>query len=333
MTDAVVTETTQAGRPARRPDGRRAFALGTRGSALALRQAQVVADALAVASGRSVRLQVITTAGDRSGRPVSELGDTGVFVTGVRDALLAGEVDLAVHSYKDLPTAAVDGLVIGAVPPRADPRDVVVTTGGQLLSALPPGARVGTGAARRAALLRASGLAIEVVPMRGNVTTRIEAVRAGTIDAVVLAFAGLTRLGLADAAAEILDPADFVPAPAQGALAVECRADDEQMIAALAGLDDGAARATVTAERATLAGLQAGCTAPVGAFATVGGAAAVGTVGGAAISVRGVVAAIDGSAVIRSSQHGFTNQADDVGRRLAADLIAAGAATLLGSTR
>ncbi|MGI9092847.1 MAG: hydroxymethylbilane synthase [Mycobacteriales bacterium] len=299
-----------------------ALRLGTRGSALAQAQAQVVAAALRAATRRPVELVTISTAGDRSGRQISELGGTGVFVAGVRDALLAGEVDLAVHSYKDLPTAPAPGLVIAAVPTRADGRDAVVSRHGRL-GELPAGSRVGTGAARRIALLKSMRRPVEVVPIRGNVTTRIDAVDGGRIDAVVVALAGLQRLGAESRAAEILDPREFTPAPAQGALAVECRADDEPVIAALADLDDPVARATVTAERALLRVLEAGCTAPVGAVAGVDGDR---------LQLLGMVAAADGTAVLRRHHDGPLSRSDEVGEQLAAVLLAAGATDLLGSS-
>ncbi|MCW2501230.1 MAG: porphobilinogen deaminase, partial [Frankiales bacterium] len=199
-----------------------ALRLGTRASALALTQSGHVADALR-ALGHDVELVHITTHGDTSSAAIAQLGGTGVFVTALRDALLAGEVDLAVHSYKDLPTAPADGLVIAAVPPRQDARDALVARDGLTLGELPTGARVGTGSPRRTAQLRALGMGLEVVPVRGNVDTRIGRVAPGDLDAVVLARAGLARLGRLDEVTETLDPLQVLPAPAQGALAVECR--------------------------------------------------------------------------------------------------------------
>jgi hydroxymethylbilane synthase len=196
--------------------------LGTRGSALALAQSQTVADALAAVAGAPVELVEIVTDGDRSSRPVPELG-VGVFVSALREALWAKEIDLAVHSYKDLPTAPADGLTIAAVPVRADPRDALVTRDGRGLRELPRGATVGTGAPRRVAQLLGLDLGLRCVPVRGNVDTRLRRVSDGDLDAVVVAAAGLHRLGRLGEAAEILDPALVLPAPAQGALAVECR--------------------------------------------------------------------------------------------------------------
>src|SRR5690606_25755862 len=201
--------------------------LGTRGSALATAQARAVADAFTRATGRPVELVEIVTAGDRSTAPVARLG-VGVFVSALREALLAKEIDVAVHSFKDIPTAPAEGLCLAAVPPREDPRDVLVTRTGQTLTELPAGARVGTGAPRRAAQLRALGLPLELVAVRGNVDTRLRRVAEGDLDAVVLARAGLLRLGRASEITEVLDPGVMLPAPAQGALSVEARVDDTE---------------------------------------------------------------------------------------------------------
>src|SRR5947209_5216195 len=222
--------------------------LGTRASALALAQSGLVAAAIRERTGEDVELVEISTAGDRSTAPVQRLG-VGVFVSALRDALLAKEIDFAVHSYKDLPTAPADGLVIAAVPPREDPRDALVASHGRTLTDLPTGARIGTGAVRRIAQLEALGHGWQCVPIRGNVDTRLRKVADGELDAVVLARAGLARLGRAAEATEILDPMLMLPAPAQGALAVECRADDPELIELLTALDDPDSRAAVTAER------------------------------------------------------------------------------------
>ncbi|MFL6101456.1 MAG: hydroxymethylbilane synthase [Actinomycetales bacterium] len=300
--------------------------LGTRRSALATAQAQLVADALAPVAGIPVELVPITTSGDRTQsdvQPLEAIGGTGVFVTELRRALLASEVDLAVHSYKDLPTGAYDGLAIGAVPPRADPRDVLVARDGLTLGELPAGARVGTGSPRRAAQLRALDLGLSVEPIRGNVDTRLRAVSEGRYDAVVLARAGLHRLGRTDEATEVLDPIQVLPAPGQGALAVECRADDDELLTWLAALDDSDSNAAVRAERAVLAALEAGCSAPVGALAEV-----VDSGDGAELSLRAVVAAPDGSDTLRRSMSGPVEDPDGLGRRLAAVLLEDGAAEL-----
>ena len=300
--------------------------LGTRASALARTQSQTVADAVTAATGRSVELVNISTEGDRSSAAIAQLGGTGVFVTALREALLAGEVDLAVHSYKDLPTAPAAGLALAAVPPREDPRDALVARDGLTLGELPPGSTVGTGAPRRVAQLRALGLGLDVVPIRGNVDTRLGRVRnaGGDLDAVVLARAGLARLGLLDHITETLDPLQVLPAPAQGALAVECRDDDDVTRALLATLDDAGTRACVVAERATLAALEAGCSAPVAAFAEV----AEGE-DGHELYLRASVTALDGSDGVRGSLTGPLGSAADLGRALADDLLDRGAAALM----
>jgi len=298
--------------------------LGTRGSVLALTQSGHVAAAVTEQTGREVELVRITTRGDVSPAAISQLGGTGVFVTALRDALLAGQVDLAVHSYKDLPTAAAPGLVIAAVPPREDPRDVLVARDGLSLGELPTAARVGTGSPRRTAQLRALGLGLEVVPVRGNVDTRIGLVSRGELDAVVLARAGLARLDRLDEVTESIDPLQVLPAPAQGALAVECRSDDASTAELLAALEHDDSRTAVDAERALLAALEAGCTAPVGALAEV----AEGD-DGPELSLRGLVAALDGTDVVRLSATGPTTDGAGVGRRLAAELLELGAGSLM----
>ena len=304
--------------------------LGTRASALARTQSQTVADAVSAATGRPVELVDISTAGDRSSAAIAQLGGTGVFVTALREALLAGEVDLAVHSYKDLPTAAAPGLVLAAVPPREDPRDALVARDGLTLGELPPGSTVGTGAPRRVAQLRALGLGLDVVPIRGNVDTRLGRVRngagSGDLDAVVLARAGLSRLGRLDVVTETLDPLQVLPAPAQGALAVECREDDDATRRLLAPLDDAGTRACVAAERTTLAALEAGCSAPVAAFAEV----AEGE-DGPELYLRASVTALDGSDAVRGSLTGPLTGAADLGRTLADDLLDRGAAALMAA--
>jgi hydroxymethylbilane synthase len=300
--------------------------LGTRGSALALAQAGIVADAVRARTGHDVELVGITTAGDRSTAPVANLG-VGVFVSALRDALLAKEIDFAVHSYKDLPTAPPDGLRIAAVPTREDPRDALVARDGLTLTELPDGARLGTGAIRRIAQIAALGRHLECVPIRGNVDTRLRKVAEGELDGVVLARAGLSRLGRAAEATEILDPMLMLPAPAQGALAVECRDDDGELIELLAALDDPGTRAAVTAERALLADLEAGCSAPVAALAEVADGD-----GGPEIYLRGAVFSPDGRFVVRLSRTGTLAEAEQVGRLLAVDLLAEGADSVLGST-
>ncbi len=306
----------------------RTLRLGTRGSALAMAQSRSVAADLVVHGAAEVELVEVLTAGDTSAAAIADLGGTGVFVSALRERLMAGEIDLAVHSYKDLPTAPEPGLVIGAVPRREDPRDVLVAASGAVLGELPAGARVGTGAPRRVAQLRALGLGLDVVPIRGNVDTRLRKVADGEFDAVVLARAGLARLGRLAEATEVIDPIQVLPAPAQGALAVECRLDDVGLLALLAALDDADSRAAVTAERAMLAALGAGCTAPVAALAEIAvGESAQDT----EIYLRGCVTALDGSDAARLSGTGPIFEADAIGRRLAADLLDVGAEHLMGA--
>jgi hydroxymethylbilane synthase len=282
-----------------------------------------------------VELVPISTEGDRSRAAIQQLGGTGVFVAALRDALLAGEVDVAVHSYKDLPTKAEPGLTVAAVPVREDPRDALVARAGLTLGELPPGSRVGTGAPRRVAQLRALGLGLEIVPIRGNVDTRLTRVlgRDGSgegadLDAVVLARAGLSRLGRLDIVTETLDPLQVLPAPAQGALAVECRSDDTRTRELLAALDDPGARACVLAERATLAALEAGCSAPVAAYAEVADGD-----DGPELFLRASVTALDGSDGVRGSAGAPVPDAERLGRELAADLLDRGAAELMAAAR
>jgi hydroxymethylbilane synthase len=303
--------------------------LGTRASTLALTQSRLVADALTAASGVRVELVHVSTYGDRSTEAIAQLGGTGVFVSALRDALHAGTVDLAVHSFKDLPTAPTPGLTVAAVPTREDPRDVLVARDGLTLGELPPGSRVGTGAPRRMAQLRALGLGLEVVPIRGNVDTRMAKVTGGELDAVVLARAGLARIGRLAAITEVLDPIQVLPAPAQGALAVECRGDDARVLELLAALDDPAARSCVAAERAVLAALEAGCSAPVAAHAELTEAED----GSAEVWLRASVTAIDGSDAVRDSLSGPATEAESLGRQLAAELLDRGAAALMSGSR
>lgn len=294
--------------------------LGTRASELARTQSGHVADRVRELTGREVELVTISTEGDRSSAPLDQIGGTGVFVAALRDALVAGHVDFAVHSLKDLPTADDPRLVLAAVPPREDVRDALVARDGLTLGELPVGSRIGTGSPRRAAQINALGLGVEVVPIRGNVDTRLGKVRSGEVDAVVLARAGLLRLGRADEATEVLDPIQVLPAPGQGALAVECRSDRSDLIDLLGALDDPDTRATTTAERTLLATLEAGCSAPVGALAEV----AWGD-DGDELWLRAVVADPSGSPSIRLSAIGVPTDAAALGLRLATEMLAEGA--------
>ncbi|HUZ25810.1 MAG TPA: hydroxymethylbilane synthase [Streptosporangiaceae bacterium] len=303
-----------------------ALRLGTRKSLMAMTQSQLVADALTKLTGHAIELIGATTEGDVSQSSPSEAGGIGVFVNELRERLLVGEVDFAVHSLKDLPTASVPGLVLAAVPARDDPRDALCGRPGNLrkLADLPDGARVGTVSVRRMAHLRMLRPDLEVVPIRGNADARLRKVVGGEVDAVVLAYAGLGRIGRLDCVAEIFDPAQLLPAPGQGALALECRADRADLLGLLGAVDDRLSRAAVTAERAVLAGLDAGCSAPVGAYAAVTELAQ--------LRLTGAAVAADGTRQVRLSASGYPDQAEQVGRELAVRLLAQGAARLMGST-
>jgi hydroxymethylbilane synthase len=312
----------------------RPLRLGTRRSALAMAQSGQVAQAVRQLTGRAVELVEITTYGDTSREALAQIGGTGVFVTALRDALLRDEVDFAVHSLKDLPTGQPVDLTLAAVPPREDPRDALVARDGLTLAELPSGARIGTGSPRRMAQLnayaRSHGMAIETVPIRGNVDTRIGYVRSGELDAVVLAAAGLNRLGRTDEVTDFLSVDFVLPAPGQGALAIECAAVNADLAAALAELDDPETRAAVTAERSLLAALEAGCSAPVGALADLLADGQVVT----EMRLRGVVGTTDGSTLVQLSTTGPVpetyDQAMALGRELAAEMLAKGAAGLMG---
>ncbi|CAM5230641.1 Porphobilinogen deaminase OS=Streptomyces glaucescens OX=1907 GN=hemC1 PE=3 SV=1 [Streptomyces glaucescens] len=246
----------------------KALRLGTRRSKLAMAQSGQVAEAVSQVTGRPVELVEITTYGDVSREALAQIGGTGVFVTALRDALLRGEVDFAVHSLKDLPTTQPAELVLAAVPVREDPRDVIVAKDALKFTDLPRGARIGTGSPRRMAQLnayaRTHGLDIECVAIRGNVDTRIGYVRSGELDAVVLAAAGLNRIGRSEEVTDFLSVDTVLPAPGQGALAIECTADNADLIAALGELDDPFTRAAVTAERSLLAALRGRLQRPCG---------------------------------------------------------------------
>ena len=298
--------------------------IGTRRSLLATTQSGHVADLIRERLGREVELVEITTEGDTNTAPLATMGGTGVFVSALRDALLRGEVDVAVHSLKDLPTTPAEGISLVATPTREDPRDVVVARDGLTLGELPVGSRVGTGSPRRAAQLQALGLGVEVVGIRGNVDTRIGKVASGEYDAVLLARAGLARLGRVDDATEVLDPLQMLPAPGQGALAIECRTSDTALVEELAVLDDHATRASVTAERAVLATLEAGCSAPLGALAEV-----VEGDDGDELWIRAIVLSPDGGLSIRMSATGDVDDAAATGNRLASEMLADGAADLM----
>jgi hydroxymethylbilane synthase len=280
---------------------------------------------LAAELGRPTTLVPVRTDGDASDRPLTEFGGQGVFVSGLREALLRGDVDVAVHSLKDLPTAADVDVALAGVPTREDPRDVLVARDNLTLAELPDGSRIGTGSPRRAAQLRALGLGLDVVPIRGNVDTRVDkALRLGEVDGVVLARAGLARLGRLEDITEVLDPLQMLPAPGQGALAVECRAGDHDLVAQVrAALDDPATRAAVTAERSLLAALEAGCSAPVGAVGEIADGD-----DGDELWLRAVALDLEGRSQIRASIAGPPDDAVGIGRRLAEQMLTDGAAEL-----
>ncbi len=289
--------------------------LGTRKSPMAMVQSQMVADLITERTGRQVELTGVTTFGDVSRAQLAQIGGTGVFVSGLRARLLDGDIDLAVHSLKDLPTTPADGIELAAVLPRDDPRDALVARGGAKLADLPSGARIGTGSPRRAAQLLLMRPDVRPVPVRGNADTRLGRVTSGEVDAVVLAYAGLARIGRLDAVTQVFDPDEMLPAPGQGALAVECRTGQQELMALLASVDDAASRAATTAERSLLAALEAGCSAPVGGYAA----------GTDELRLRAVVVAADGDTALRASAGAPAAEADRLGREVAAELLRRGA--------
>jgi hydroxymethylbilane synthase len=300
--------------------------LGTRASLLAKTQAEIVAQGIRTRLDREVSVVEIISEGDRRPGPLVDMGGTGVFVGALREALLTDEVDVIVHSLKDLPTAPHDSIALAAVPRREDPRDALIARSGATLGELPVGSRVGTGSPRRAAQLEALGLGVTVTDIRGNVDTRIAKVHAGEYDAVILARAGLARLGRLAEITEVLDPFQMLPAPGQGALAIECRRGDHELRAALATLEDAPSRVSVDAERALLAGLEAGCSAPVGALAEV-----VEGDDGPELWLRAIAISSDGVLSVKMSSTGSVDDAVGVGTRLASAMLADGAVSVMAS--
>lgn len=303
--------------------------LGTRDGALALRQAGEVARAIATLHPRvSVDTCVIRTTGDRvSATPLAEIGSTGLFTREIEEALLGGAIDIAVHSLKDLPTRPPDGLVLAAVLERADARDVVIAPSGARLGDLPPGSRIGTSSMRRRAQVLAYRPDLAMLDVRGNVPTRLARLDAGEYDALVLARAGLQRLGLDARVVEIIEPEIVLPAAGQGALAVQARSDDARVTALLQGLDHRPSRLATGAERAFLARLEGGCQAPVGAL---------GTWAGDVLTLTGVVVTLRGERSVRgSSQENVRTEAEaeSSGARLAERLLGQGAADILAEVR
>jgi len=313
------------------------FVIGTRGSKLALAQTNKVADALRQAHpDLEIAIQVITTRGDRVlDVALSKVGDKGVFVTEIENALSQGEIDLAVHSAKDLPSQLAHGLTLGAIPTRANPADVLVLRAPTLvrdpLAALAQGAQVGSSSLRRASQLRALRPDLRISDVRGNVDTRLRKLAEGHYDALVLAAAGLARLGMGQAEFESegvrfsalhFDIDTMLPAVAQGALGIECRAEDTATLALLKPLDDIDTHACVLAERALLRRLEGGCQVPIAAYATLSQRK---------LHLRGLIASLDGTAIVRAQGMGHMAQASDIGTVVAEQLLADGGAALIAA--
>ena len=303
---------------------------------MAIAQSRQVAEMITERTGRPVEIVGVTTLGDVSRAQLTQIGGTGVFVSALREALLGGEVDLAVHSLKDLPTGPAAGIALAAVPPRDDPRDALVARDGAKLADLPPGARIGTGSPRRAAQLLGLRADVRCVPIRGNAGTRLGKVSEGELDAVVLAYAGLARIGHVGAITQVFEPDEMLPAPGQGALAVECREDDAELAALLQAVTDEASVAAVTAERSLLEALEAGCSAPIGAYAALRAGGSGGAQGfvppGSSVTRLRMQAAVmspDGSRMLRAHGDVATAGAWQLGRDLAAGLLRSGASDLI----
>jgi hydroxymethylbilane synthase len=295
--------------------------IATRRSPLAKWQANHVADLLrANEPGLEVRLHELVTRGDRILEvPLAQVGGKGLFVKEIEDALLAGDAEIAVHSMKDLPALLADGLAIGAVPVREDPRDALCSPRWKTLDHLPKGARVGTSSLRRSAQLKALRPDLQTEVVRGNVQTRLDKA-SGQLDAVVLAYAGLRRLGLAGHATQVLSPEEMLPAVAQGALALEARAGDAVTMQRLAALDDAETRVRVEAERGFLARIEGGCQVPIAGHATVAGGQ---------VHLRALVASLDGARIIRGERRGPAAEARALGVALAEELLGRGADAIL----
>lgn len=303
--------------------GRR-LRVGSRASKLALWQAEAVIERLR-AKHPEVEYEIVTihTHGDKvTDVPLPALGATGIFVKEIEVALAAGEIDIAVHSMKDVPTVLGPGMTIAAVPERSDPRDAFISHKYSRFTDVPPGGRIGTGSLRRTAQLKAARPDLVFVPLRGNLDTRLRKLTELDLDGIILAAAGLERLGWTDEMRERLDLDICLPAAGQGALAVEARADDERTLGLLAEIDDVAARLAVEAERAFLDRLGGGCHVPVGAFARMQGEA---------LCLSGVVADPDGRRVLRDTGRGKPEEAVAIGRELADKMLRAGAAEILAS--
>jgi hydroxymethylbilane synthase len=298
-----------------------ALRLGSRKSPMAIVQSELVAGLITERTGRRVEIAGVTTLGDVSRAQLTQIGGTGVFVSALREALLGGEVDLAVHSLKDLPAGAAEGIALAAVPPRDDPRDALVARDGAKLADLPAGARIGTGSPRRAAQLLGLRGDLRCVPIRGNAGTRLRQVTDGELDGVVLACAGLARIGYAGAISQVFELDEMLPAPGQGALAVECRDDDPELATLLAAVSDEASMAAAVAERSLLEALAAGCSAPVGGYAA----------GTRQLLMRAAVLSPDGTRALRAQGSAPAADARRLGRDLAAELLRRGASHFISS--
>ena len=304
----------------------RQITIGTRGSQLALWQANWTRRAVMEKfPGTAVALLIIKTRGDKIlDVPLAKVGGKGLFVKGIEDAMLDGRIDMAVHSMKDMPARIPQGLCIGAVPERETPQDALVSRDGLTLDRLPRGARVGTSSLRRGAQLKSLRPDIEIVPLRGNLDTRLKKLDTQDLDAVILAAAGLKRMGLTDRITETIDDTVMLPAVGQGALCIECRENDPGIAPVMAALDHPATRTVVLGERAFLNRLEGGCQVPI---------AAHGKLSGDTLTLRGLVASLDGAAVIRASLSGPARDAERIGVSLAERLIAGGAGPILESLK
>lgn len=296
------------------------FVIGSRGSKLALWQAEWVRSRLREA-GYSAEIKVITTTGDRmASASLAQLPAKGLFIKEIEESLAAGGVDLAIHSLKDLPVDQPQGLYIAAVPEREDARDALLARAGTVFQSLAPRSRVGTSSPRRESLLRSLRSDLEIVPLRGNVDTRIRKLERGDCDAIVMAAAGLHRLGLRDRITEYFEPGQICPAAGQGALAIEIRQGDTRAAAAVQPLDHAATRSAICAERAMLRRLGGGCQTPIAAYAVVSNSS---------IEICGAVASADGAQVVRASIEGSASDPESAGALLAEELLKQGAAALL----
>lgn len=298
------------------------FIIGSRGSNLALWQAEWVRRRLRE-SGYGAEIKVITTTGDRmASAALAQPATKGLFIKEIEESLLAGGIDLAVHSFKDLPVDLPQELYVAAVPEREDARDALLTRSGVTFSGLPPQSSVGTSSPRRESQLRSLRPDLKIVPLRGNVDTRVRKLERGDYDAIVMAAAGLHRLGLQDRITQYFAPSEICPAAGQGALAIEIRQEDDRVAAAVQPLDHAATRSATCAERAMLRRLGGGCQTPIAAYAVVTGSA---------IQISGVVASPDGSRILRASIEGAANDPEEAGARLAQKLIEKGASTLFSA--